>query len=197
MVLCFVKEDEIFDFISDIQQLKKVKRYGSYDKAFMDSVAEHSYAALVLGLRLTEEYKLDLNFEKVVKLFLFHDLGELGLAFDFDAYAVSKNEKLKDEKSEYEQATVAKFANKHNAHDIGKIVQDYKERTSPEARFAYAVDKLENTVHILNTKGVKLQKREHCIAYCEKAAAVFPELWPFAEMLKKKLNIRFDNEEKC
>jgi len=187
--------EEIIDYISDIQGLKKVKRYGAYDKAFEDSVAEHCYAALVLGLKLIERFKLTLDFEKVVHAFLFHDIGELGLEYDFDAHSVARDKKLGDKKTEYETKAVSSFAKRHGLPWVVDFNKDYRNHATAEARFVYAVDKLENTIHMLNVKGIELQNREGCLAYCDKATAAFGELEPFVNEVKRRVAERFDKEE--
>jgi len=188
------EEEQMLDYFLKIEDLKKVKRYLEYDKVFSESVADHSFFVCLLGVELMGRLDLKLNFEKVVKMSLYHDLCELGLDKDYDAFLCSNSKDMKVAKKKYEQATMRKLSSDYDRDDLLELREEYEAQQTSEARFVKALDRLETLIHILNVDNVKLKNEEFTAKYCDEVIANFPELKPFYGEVKEKLKQRFEKD---
>lgn len=104
-----------------------------------ESVAEHSFGVAVLALFLAEEHFPDLDADKVLRLALLHDLGEIYAGDIIPADGVDAAEK-----SARERRSVARVLGKlpRGARYVA-LWEEYEEGASPEARFVREVDRLE------------------------------------------------------
>lgn len=184
--------DDKLDFFIDIQGLKKVKRCAPYHKAFHESVADHSYQMVVLAVNLMSQLKLDLDYEKVIKLCLYHDLCELGLENDFDSYASHINKEISKSKKQYERDTITKLASKHNFQEILTYHSEYEQQKTEEAKFVRALDKLEGVLHIIAIPSGKITNPKWLAIYCHDAVAQFPKLIPFYLQVEQRLKTRIE-----
>ena len=126
----------------EFNHLKQLYRQGwlqhGIEPKYCESVAEHSFCVALLGLFLTEQYpELDVN--KVVRMALIHDLGEI-YAGDFTPKdKIDKNQKFKLEKK-----SVLQVFNKlpHGCQWIN-LWEEYEQGESAEAKFVRQLDRLE------------------------------------------------------
>lgn len=89
--------DNIIRFYIFNNKLKNKLRTGWGDVQIsasrIESISEHIYGCLVLAIGINSEYKLDLNFEKVLKMLIVHELEEIIIP-DYSALAtISREEK--------------------------------------------------------------------------------------------------------
>ncbi len=134
----------ISNFYKYIFLLKRLKRTGWYkywgvDKKESESVAEHSFATALLAYIIAQEYKPELNLEKILSLALIHDLaesivGDIPLRDNFP----------KDEKHILETNAIQDiFKDFVNRDKFLAIWKEYEEGKTPEAKFVKEIDKLE------------------------------------------------------
>ena len=156
----------LLDFFRTAGKLKTVARQGWVDRGIRDaeSVAEHSFRAMVMAWVLGERAGLDTN--RLLKLMLLHDLPEaeagdatpyaevLGGGDDLVASVPRWRELVSPEqlaatkraKRSLEQQAVQVLSAQLPsplAEELSELWLDYSERHSPEARFAAQIDKLE------------------------------------------------------
>ncbi len=117
----------------------------------LESVAEHVYGVQMLAIAIYYQfgYKLDLN--KVIYMLAIHELEEIiigDLAF-YETNVDEKNIKGKE-------ATNLILKDLLGKDEISKILDEYNERKTDEAIFAYHCDKLECDIQ------VKLYDQEGC-----------------------------------
>ena len=99
---------------------------------------EHSYNLAMIGWFLSE-YFPELDSNKVVKIALAHDLVEVHAG---DTFAFSVQEVL-DKKEIKELEAFEKIKDDwKDFPDMCLAIEEYKSRSSPEASFVYALDKL-------------------------------------------------------
>ncbi len=104
-----------------------------------ESVAEHSFGVAVLALILTDIYYPDLDAEKVLRLALLHDFGEIYAGDLTPQHGVSAQEK-----AELERQSVARiFQELANGRDYLELWEEYEKGSTPEARLVRQVDRLE------------------------------------------------------
>lgn len=130
----------ILAFLQSAEQLKDTIRSGSTRNGRPESTAEHSWR-LALMVLLLEKELAGIDFLKLLKLCLIHDLGE-AISGDIPA----PDQKPGDDRQERERRdfqTLCTALPKDLAEDLIALWDEYAEAASVEARFAKAFDKLE------------------------------------------------------
>jgi len=117
----------------------------------IESVAEHVYGVQMLAISIYYQfdYKLDIN--KVIYMLAIHELEEIKIG-DLAFYEITKEEKLIKGK-EATEYILKDFLGKE---EISKLLDEYNERKTEEAIFAYHCDKLECDIQM------KLYDQEGC-----------------------------------
>lgn len=128
-----------FEFV----QLKQLYRQGWLHNGILpencESVAEHSFCLALLALVLADEYSVELNTAKVIRMALIHDLGEI-YAGDFTlADNISRKDKYKLEK----QSVVKVFDKLPHGFKWISLWEEYEKGESAESQFVKQLDKLE------------------------------------------------------
>jgi putative hydrolases of HD superfamily len=135
--------NSILDFIRRAERLKNTLRSGYTSTGRNESVAEHTWRLCLMAMVL-EKYFPEADMARVLKICLVHDLGE---ALNGDIPAPLQSEEL------------SKAANERNDFlilvdslpaDIQKeligLWDEYEHASSPEAKAAKALDKLETII---------------------------------------------------
>lgn len=118
----------------------------------IESVAEHIYGVQMFALAMYSEYEYKIDIQKVILMLAVHELEEI-LIGDLTLFDVDKPTK---EKMGHE--AVAKVLTSLSIkEDIQKIVNEFDERQTEEAKFAYQCDKLECCIQS------RLYDEEHCV----------------------------------
>lgn len=117
----------------------------------IESVAEHIYGVQMLAISIYYQfgYKLDLN--KVIYMLAIHELEEIEIG-DLAFYETTKEDKLEKGKN----ASDLILKDLVGKEEISKLLDEYNERKTDEAIFAYHCDKLECDVQM------KLYDQEGC-----------------------------------
>jgi putative hydrolase of HD superfamily len=132
--------EKCFEFILEVEKLKavqrKVKPLG-LDR--YENSAEHSWQAALLALVLAKYANEDLNVEKVVKMMLVHDIGEIDAddVFFFD-------ETARMDAKEKELAAMKRIFGllpEEKAAELFALWNEFENGTSNEAKFARAMDR--------------------------------------------------------
>ena len=104
-----------------------------------ESVAEHAFAVAVLALFLVDAHFPDLDRDRVLRMALLHDFGEIYAGDLTPGDAVPP-----EEKHQREANAVAKVLGKlPNGAEYVALWQEYEAGATPEARFVWQVDRLE------------------------------------------------------
>lgn len=104
-----------------------------------ESVAEHSFGVAVLSLILADAYYPELDVEKVLRLALLHDFGEIYAGDLTPQHGVSAQEKAQRERESLSRV----FQELPHAQHYLEIWEEYEQGSSPEARLVRQVDRLE------------------------------------------------------
>lgn len=136
----------ILAFLRTAERLKTVVRSGYTSAGTPESVAEHSWRLCLMALVIAPEFP-ELDFARLVKICLVHDLGE-ALGGDVPAPEQARRAAagLPTGKGDQERRDlVALLEPLPRAHreEILALWDEYEAAASPEARLAKGLDKLE------------------------------------------------------
>lgn len=145
------KIEEILNFIVEIEKLKGVQRktkpvgFERYENS-----AEHSWHVCLSALMLKDFANEPVNIERVIKMLLIHDLGEID-AGDTIIYASETNE-LKDE----EAAGIKRILSILPDGMEGEFMElwyEFEAGETADSKFAKAVDRVPPLLHNIHGHG--------------------------------------------
>ena len=143
-----IKMEEITK-LRKLYGLKKVYRANSVEKR-KESSAEHSWSCLILADYFLNITDIKLDRLKVYELLMYHDVVEIE-AGDTPLHKIEERKDQKEKelkalnklKHELPRELKAKFV---------KLVNEFEENKTKEAKFAQAIDKLDAEIHELDYK---------------------------------------------
>ena len=133
------KHRQIIDFLKEIEQFKTCERSCHTTRiGRAESDAEHSWHLALFLILLEAEFK-DIDFLKLIKIALIHDLPEI-YAGDNNPYRGSTENKEQNEK----MAAAKLFANLPDTikSQFTLLIDEYINQGSPEARIVKSADKI-------------------------------------------------------
>ena len=135
-----MKQELIENIISILGKMKDLKRSGwlKRDVSTPESDAEHSFSVSMLVLLLAPKH---LNKERCLELALVHDLAEVYSGDYTPVDDISKEDKVTKELE-----GIKKIAIELSKPKLVDFFVEYEEQLTPESRFVYALDKLDNIV---------------------------------------------------
>ncbi len=127
-----MKNQKLVDFLFEAATLKRLRRTGwQILGENKESIAEHSFMVTVISLVLAENLKV--NKEKVLTMALLHDFSETRTG---DVY------KLADLYVKVDEIKAAKdsFSNLPNSGKMMRLIEDYEEEKTLEAKIVHDAD---------------------------------------------------------
>lgn len=150
------KESNVIRYYVLCNKLKDVIRTGWKDwnvrRERIESVAEHIFGVQMLAIAMCSEYKYDIDISKVILMLALHELEEIYIG-DLTLFQISRKEKEKLGKDAVAKVLVGMI----NSDEISKLILEFDERKTDEAKFAYFCDKLECDLQ------AKLYDEENCV----------------------------------
>ncbi|HEX6745772.1 MAG TPA: HD domain-containing protein [Longimicrobium sp.] len=131
----------ILDFLRAAEALKTAVRSGWTSAGEPESVAEHTWRLCLMALVLHRDFP-DVDFARLIKICIIHDLGEaIGGDVPAPVQAARGTGKAADERRDLLQllAPLPPAAR----DEITALWDEYEAASTPEARLAKALDKLE------------------------------------------------------
>ena len=115
------------------------KSHWNVSKDRVESIAEHVYGTCILALSIDSEFKTNLEINKVIKMLVLHELGEviIGDITPFDN--ITPEEKMKKE----HEAMREVIGDLVNQEEFLSLLFEFDEKKTKEAIFAHHCDKLE------------------------------------------------------
>lgn len=115
------------------------KTHWNVSKERLESIAEHVYGTCILALSIDSEFKTNLDINKVIKMLVLHELGEviIGDITPFDN--ITPEEKMKKE----HEAMKEVIGDLVNHQEFLSLLFEFDEKQTKEAIFAHHCDKLE------------------------------------------------------
>jgi putative hydrolase of HD superfamily len=130
-------------FLNEIEKLKMVYRQNkAIDRSRFENSAEHSWHVALMALVFAEHAdNADINFFKVVKLLLIHDLVEI-YAGDTWVYDTAGTETQESREREAAQKLFSLLPS-DQAEEFKSLWFEFENKESPEAKYAASVDMLQ------------------------------------------------------
>ena len=136
------KSKNVINFYILTNKLKNIVRTGwknwHVSAERIESVAEHIYGTQMLALAMYSEYNYTLDIKKVIYMLAIHELEETIIG-DLTYKDITKEEKEKIG----HQAVENILKELLTGEEIKKIIYEFDERKTEEAKFSYLCDKLE------------------------------------------------------
>ncbi len=131
----------ILDFLRAAERLKNVTRSAWTSAGRQESVAEHTWRLCLMALVLHPSFP-DVDFARLVKICIIHDLGEaIGGDVPAPEQARRAGSKSADERRDLLELLAPLPANLRE--EITALWDEYEQARTPEAKLAKALDKLE------------------------------------------------------
>jgi len=191
-------DQEILEIAHQLREAYKLKRTLRYDTArdfsvHSESVAEHVFALILLArfFLKVEPACASLDPEKVYRILFFHDFPEIKYG---DAVTYHKTKEHEEREKEAAKEIFASLP-MPLAQEGLQSWQEYEEHTSPEARFAYALDKTEPLFEIFDPVNERSMKRlkvtfDMHVSNKYPVAKDYPVLMRFIKVLSEDMNRR-------
>ena len=174
----------MIEIFFEYAQLKNLYRQGWLKRGISEldceTVADHSFGVALLGYTIAEEYRKDLDSAKVMKLGLFHKMGEIYAGDIIPSDNVGEEEKSKKEYIGVQQV----FSRLRNSKKYISIWEDFEFQKSPEARFVKQVDRLEMALQANLYERMNYEGLDEFFPYVEDRINS-PELKPILEDIIK------------
>ena len=156
------KPKTIINFYILTNKLKNIIRTGwlnwHVSAERVESVAEHIYGTQMLALAMYSEYQYDIDISKVMYMLAIHELEETIIG------DLTYKDITREEKEKIGHAAVEKILSPLiTGENIKKIIYEFDQRKTKEAKFAYHCDKLECDLlcKLYDEKGfVSLEKQQ-------------------------------------
>lgn len=136
------KAKSVIEYYLMCNKLKKLIRTGWLDwnvkSDRLESVAEHIYGVQMLAIAMKSQFNYDIDLQKVIMMLAVHELEEICIG-DLTLFQISK----KDKDALGHEAIEKVLKNLIDKEDIKKLILEFDERKSKEAKFAFQCDKLE------------------------------------------------------
>lgn len=179
--------EEQIRFILEIDKLKRVLRQTILtDRSRQENSSEHSWHIAVMALFLSEYAKDEsVDLFRVVKMLLIHDLVEIDAG---DTYCYDED-RVEDQAGREQKAAdrIFNLLPADQAEELRDLWDEFEARTTPESRFADALDRLQPFLHNYNTRGHMWKKNkirsEQVISKMQPMENGAPDLWKYARAL--------------
>lgn len=163
----FEELQKIHKFLTFSENLKKEIRHSWLSDGRPESVAEHVWRTSLMAMLFAPHLEERVDIEKVLKMIIIHDIVEAE-AGDMPSFIAEEGGR-KAEKEENERRAIENIRimlDNFTGNEIYDLWYEFEEQTSPEAKFAVALDKLEATLqHNEADIGTWLQIEKERILY--------------------------------
>lgn len=172
-------------FLVEIDKLKQILRKTSLmDGSRRENSAEHSWHLALMALLLAEYAgEPDLDLLRVVKMVLVHDIVEIdaGDSFCYDPAATADQEERETRAAE----RLFSLLPDDQAVELRGLWEEFEAKSTPESRFATALDRLEPLLQNYQNEGGTWRahgvSHEQVRARMSPIKSAAPSLWPYVE----------------
>lgn len=188
---------KLYDFIDIAQDMKIQRRATVLKNGKTESIADHTYLAVMLAELILETSELKLDKDKVIKMILIHDLPE-AITGDYHSYKVHSGELSRTEKKEREAQAIQKYLAvlpETQAKTLESLWREYEDQNSTEAKFAKAIDRLETMIQWASMDFEFYHDgHDYMGTYGNKEISNFLELYPLWSEMKLRLKGIFEEQ---
>lgn len=142
--------DTLYAFLMELDKLKSVYRR-SYlsDLSRHENSAEHSWHIAIAMLAMKEEFRIDIDIIKSVKMALIHDICEIG-AGDISVFDPNRSKKETLERNYLNELSNEPLV---IASEIKMLWEEYESQSTKESHWVKVVDRLLPFMMNLQTEG--------------------------------------------
>ncbi|MGI8542314.1 MAG: HD domain-containing protein [Aridibacter sp.] len=185
--------EKCFEFILELEKLKNVTRKTKpLGLERYENSAEHSWQASLLALVLVKFSDEEIDVEKVIKMLLVHDIGEIDagdiIFFDEEARAATKEKELESVKR------IFGILPDEKGSELLEIWKEFEYGDSNEAKYARAIDRampvlqnIYNNRQSWDENGIEKEQILSKTAYIGDASKL---VW---ETMAEKIKLAFEN----
>ena len=172
------------DFIVEIDKLKHVERQSALcDGTRQENDPEHSWHIATMAMLFAEYSNEKVDQLKVIKMLLIHDLVEIyaGDTFAYDMIGNSTKEKREKEAAN----KIFGLLPEDQTEEMLELWNEFESLSTPEARFASALDKLQPLILSYYNKGWSWKKhgvvKSQIVDKKEPLKIGSEDLWEYAQ----------------
>ncbi len=132
--------DPVFSFLHQAEKLKCELRHSWLSSGRQESVAEHVWRTSLMALLFSPYLSQEIDLYKALKMIIIHDIAEMETG-DVPIFMQNPQEILQKESHAIEK--IRKLLSNQAGEEIYALWHEFNEKKTPEARFAFALDKLE------------------------------------------------------
>ncbi len=172
----------LLNFMHIAEKLKCNTRHSWTSSGRRESVAEHTYRLCIFAWLVKDEFP-ELDMERVMRLCLFHDLGE---AETGDVPSFEKQQRHREAEKQGIQKIAAMLPKEYEA-EILSLFQELEENITPETKLVHALDKMEAVIQH-NESSIETWlplEYELQLTYGQEQAKAFPYLQRLREMIEQ------------
>ena len=133
-----MKPEKLLEIIHLAEKLKNVPRHCETSTGRTESVAEHCWRICLMAYFMKDEFP-DIDMDKVVKMCVFHDMGEI---FTGDVPAFLKTDAHETDEANALLNWVLSLPQPY-AEDLGELYEEMAKLETKEAKLYKAIDNLE------------------------------------------------------
>ncbi len=178
--------DQQIQFILEIDKLKSVLRrsYLINDPRHENS-AEHSWHLALMAILLAEHANAPVDLLRVIKMLLIHDIVEIDAGDTYIYDSIGALDKALREQRAADR--IFQLLPPDQASELRGLWDEFEARTTPEARFANALDRLIPLLHNYTTAGRSWQEHgitsDQVVARNRQINEGSTTLWTMAQQL--------------
>ena len=118
-------------------------KYWGVESDRIENVLEHIYGCLVLSIGLESEYGYSVDYNKIRKMLILHETGEIVIS-DLTEWDIPKEEKKKIER----QAVIKILGKLPNGNELIALLDEFNMHFTLPAEYAYLIDKIEYDMQV-------------------------------------------------
>lgn len=182
----------IIDFVIELDKLKAVLRKTmpvGLDR--YENVAEHSWQVCLLAQLLSKYARAPVDIARVMELLLVHDIPEIHVG-DQIVYQTKDNNRADSEREA--AARIFGLLPEHEASWLMSRWQEYEDRTTSDAVFANAIDRLMPVLQNINNNGQSWRENRVPLDRIRAVNAVIGEACPSVWEYVEHTLVRLSNE---
>ena len=168
-------------FLAEIDRLKGIiRRTPIMDGSRLENSAEHSWHLAMMAVVLAEHAEPGVDVGRVMRMVLVHDIVEID-AGDTFAYDVAANVG-KEEREQRSADRIFGLLPSAQAAELRALWDEFEDGTTPESRFALALDRLQPLLANDRAGGGSWRThavtREQVVARMRPIEGAMPAVWP-------------------
>jgi putative hydrolase of HD superfamily len=132
----------VLNFIRSAERLKAELRHSWISSGRRESVAEHTWQMALLALVTHRDLEHTVDIDRVLRMVLVHDLVEAEVG-DIPFFEVSERKTTKVQREQDAIIRIRDMLDPVTGAEIFALFGEYEEWSTPEAKFAKALDNLE------------------------------------------------------